>query len=350
MSKPTLSTIANKAGVSKSTVSLALRNDSRVSESLKMKIQKIAREQGYQSNALLAQLMGELRKSNSGKYIATLAAISLNPEVKKNRNAASTLLVQGYTQQARQHGYEINEFRLSDAPQSIQQYSTRLSKILKARTIKGVIFYDVRNESDLADCRSIWENQACIVIGPRIQSPALNFVTVDHFYTAKLACEKMIYAGYSKVGIVLDAWVDNIMEHRLVAAYNTIRMEKPQWPPVLTLNEMRDNARLNDRRRFADWISCYKPDACLCLNNFIPEWLNDLGYRYPEDIGVAMLDLNEDSRHIGTGINQRMECLGKKAADLVIGQINRGETSIPSFQAGTLITGEWVRGPTIRQQ
>jgi LacI family transcriptional regulator len=350
MAQPTLSAIASKAGVAKSTVSLALRDSTRVSEKQRKHIQKIAVEMGYQQNALLARLMSELRKSKSGNYVATLAAISMNPKPHEKKNAVAQLIINGYTRKAEKMGYGVNHFNYYNTEARPDQYAQRLYEILKARNIQGVIFYQFRDEHALLQCQPIWENFACVVLGPRMDTPPLNFVTIDHFYTAKLACEKVIKAGYQRVGIVLDAWIDDIMEHRLVASYNLIRSQHKKWPPVLTLNPTKDYRGTDDRENFETWFEKYKPDVCLCINNYIPKWLSEMGYKCPDDIGIAMLDLNEDNKDIGTGINQRIACVGEKAADIIIAQINRNETGVPPFQSGSLITGVWVDGPSIQSR
>jgi LacI family transcriptional regulator len=351
MSKPTLSAIALKAGVAKSTVSLALRNSTRVSEKQRKHIQEVAEEMGYQHNALLARLMAELRKSQSGNYVATLAAISMNPKPYETKNAVAQLIIEGYTRKAEKLGYGVDHFNYYNAMAKPKQNAERLCEILKARNIQGVIFYKFRENDALIECKPIWENFACVVLGPRIDTPPLNFVTIDHFYTAKLACEKTIAAGYQRVGIVLDAWIDDIMEHRLVASYNLIRDKHKKWPPVLTLNLTKDyKESTNDRQAFEAWMNKYKPDVCLCINNNIPKWLNEMGYRFPEDIGVVMLDLNEENKAIGTGVNQRISCVGEKAADLIVAQINRNEIGVPAFQTGSLIPGVWVDGPSIQSR
>ena len=55
--------IAEKAGVSRMTVSLALRGDPQVSKDTQARIREIAEELGYQPNAKVSRAMSELAKS-----------------------------------------------------------------------------------------------------------------------------------------------------------------------------------------------------------------------------------------------------------------------------------------------
>ena len=59
----TLRDIAEKAGVSRMTVSLALRGSPQVSKELQARVRQIAEEMGYQPNARVSRAMAELAKS-----------------------------------------------------------------------------------------------------------------------------------------------------------------------------------------------------------------------------------------------------------------------------------------------
>ncbi|MCX7869398.1 MAG: LacI family DNA-binding transcriptional regulator, partial [Terrimicrobiaceae bacterium] len=71
-----MSEIARAAGVGKATVSLALRDDPRLRPETRARIQRVARELGYQRNAVVANLMAQLRASRDPKFQATLALLN----------------------------------------------------------------------------------------------------------------------------------------------------------------------------------------------------------------------------------------------------------------------------------
>ena len=60
--RATLLSISRKAGVSTSTVSRALRGDSRISDAMQAKLQQMARSEGYTPNAMARSL--STRRSN----------------------------------------------------------------------------------------------------------------------------------------------------------------------------------------------------------------------------------------------------------------------------------------------
>ena len=58
---PTLRSMATEAGVSVTTVSLALRNSRSISVATRKRIQKLARDRGYASNALVSAVFSQIR-------------------------------------------------------------------------------------------------------------------------------------------------------------------------------------------------------------------------------------------------------------------------------------------------
>ncbi len=76
MKRVTMAAIAEKAGLSKNTVSLALRNDPQIPTATRKRIERIASKLGYTKNPVVAQLMAELRKTQPAGYQRTIALIN----------------------------------------------------------------------------------------------------------------------------------------------------------------------------------------------------------------------------------------------------------------------------------
>ena len=72
----TMARIAAEAGVSKNTVSLALRGDRQVTEATRTRIEEIANRLGYQRNPLMSHLMAVLRQQSPVSYRCNLALVN----------------------------------------------------------------------------------------------------------------------------------------------------------------------------------------------------------------------------------------------------------------------------------
>jgi LacI family transcriptional regulator len=343
---PSMAEIALKAGVAKSTVSMALRNHPRIAQENRLRIQKIAQEMGYQTNALVAQLMAELRRNKKSNYVANLALIN----VSKFADLADRISVvaeweEGTKQRALSLGYELDLFWLEQPGVSVN----RLSKILHARGIQGAIFYGIRSNECLQRCEAIWSHLPTVTIGYRSESPALNFVTNDLYATALQACSQLREAGYKRIGIVLDKWLDTLLEHRYIAGYYASFPQVSDALPILYLEDPRESPRPQGKERFCDWVRRWRPDACVCINSFILDWVKELGIEMPSQMGVAFLDLSREFKGKVAGMYQSASWTGMKAVDLLVGHIHRRESGVPLFQNGLLIESQWSPGPTARK-
>lgn len=351
---PSLADIARKAGTAISTVSLALRNDARVAVPKRRRIQKIAAEMGYQANPLVARLMFELRKSRKQKYVATLAVINTSTMPPDYYNKISNMAAwhQGLHQRAKQLGYNLDHFWLHDPGCQPHQ----VERILRARNIQGVVFQGVMVESDLEPCKAIVGSFPSVVMGVHLRQPALNFISNDHYFSAFHACGQLRKAGYRRIGIVLDRWLDDVLEHRYVAGYYASHQQSEKSLPVLYLNEPMANVhpeaspRLEGKKKFEEWIRQHHPDACICINSYIVDWIRDQGISIPTDMGFALLDLPRELNGIVAGMEPRSIETGMKTIDVLVGQIHRGEEGLPGFQTGTMIESQWMPGPTVRKE
>ena len=345
--------IAAKAGVAKSTVSMALKNDPRISAAQRERIQGIAESMGYQTNALLARLMAELRKTRKQKYVASLAAVSLAVKpldiYRRIHNMNSWMT--GFERRAEQLGYSIDHFWIGETDMRPE----RLARILEARNVQGVIFHGVWADHCVAEVREIWTKFPSVVIGVHLREPPLNFVLNDHYDSAVHACRKLAEAGYRRIGIVLDRWLDNVLEGRYISGYFAALGHSASALPPLFLEQPEgagrasEGTRLSLREQFEKWLRAHRPDACICVNSYLLEWLRDFGMSVPEKMGFALLDLPGEFKGEIAGMDPRSLETGMKTVDVLIAQIHRGEYGIPEIQCGTMIENTWAPGKTVRE-
>jgi LacI family transcriptional regulator len=106
-----MSVIAGQAGVSKNTVSLALRHDPQIPAATRARIERIARRLGYAKNPVVAQLMTELRKAHPSGYRRTFALLNANMDPQAFvRHPTIPAYVAGCRRRAALHGCTLDEF------------------------------------------------------------------------------------------------------------------------------------------------------------------------------------------------------------------------------------------------
>lgn len=127
-----LKTLAEAAGVSCTTVSLALRNHPRISEATRTRVQRLAVQKGYHPNPELKRLMHLLRDSRGKNTTTVLACV--------HDDTASPEVLSALQARAAARGYRVDLFPWTGAPVE----ATRLDRIFNTRAIRGVFLHTPR--------------------------------------------------------------------------------------------------------------------------------------------------------------------------------------------------------------
>ncbi len=334
--------VANAAGVGKATVSLALRDDPRLRPETRKRIQELAEKMGYRTNATVANLMAQLRASKTPKYQATLGFINASPY----RDAFSGLptfrdWITGCKRRAAQLGYGLDEFWLNEPGLT----PARLTRILESRGIRGLVFCGILDHDAMpAEFAPLWTNCASVVVGIRTSTPPLHFVCNDQYTTAKSAVFELLKLGYQRPGLVMIPRVDEIVDCRFSAGFWAGQLEIPEAKraPIAHLNE-------SDQSGFRAWFTKHQPDVVVCIHTEVKRWLDNLGARVPEHVGLAHLDRTPDMTD-WAGMQQNNDLVGAAAVDMLIGQLHRNESGLPKFTKSMFIQSTWITSGSVRPQ
>lgn len=343
MQTVTMTTIAEKAGVSKNTVSLALRQDPQIPPATRKRIARIAKSLGYTKNPVVAQLMTELRKAHPAGYRRTLALLNANQDATAFRKHPTVpVYVEGCRRRATFHGYKLDEFWLHDP----ELNGERLNRILRARGIRGVLVVGLMKENQLpARFASTWTNHACVITGVRTRNPTLPFCCVDHHALVLQAFEQARARGYSRPALVVDERIDRLVEGRFSSGMWVSQQSLPakdRVPGFYAVEEARKDSSL-----FAVWLERHKPDILFTLYNVVKSWVEQSGLQVPDDIGVIQLERRRDTEE-WAGMDQHNDLTGEAAIDMLVGMLHNNEVGLPAFPRATLISGSWVNGKTVR--
>ena len=339
-SQPTLRTLAQAAGVSKTTVSLALRDHSRIRPEVRQRIQQLAEKAGYHRNALVANLFAQLRSSKTSTYQSTLGLLC----VAKDPSELDTVptfraWIGGCRARATELGYGLDQLWLYEPGVS----PARLVEILDARNIRGLAvagFYE--GEAIPREFDSIWRRSAAVALGTRPLWPLIHFVSNDQYVTVCRAVRELAALGYRRLGLCLGSHVDDIVENKFSAGFCAAqkRLSLEQDVPILDL-------RPHGLKSFAAWLQRYSPEVILTIHPEVREWITSLGRAIPDDIGLVQLDKSSETRD-WAGMEQNSEVIGRSAIDMVIGQLHRNESGPAVIQKSMLINSTWSPGVTLR--
>jgi LacI family transcriptional regulator len=332
----TLREVAAQAGVHFSTASLALRNSLRLNALTREKVKRIAREMGYEPDAMLSSLNAYRLANRPPGYKATIGWISSWP----NRDdllaiRAFTEYYQGACIRAKEAGYAVEEFRLRDQDMT----PTILQRILKARGIQGLLMppqpsFGMPPPLDFT-------NYCAVAFGYTMQPSVLHMVTNHQFHTIKLMMDHLYELGYRRVGVATSTEWDAKVGNAWLAGLLVARRKYPEMKilsPVLNNHLDLSLDKL---------LTTHHLEVFVSLRNDLSR-MRELGYSIPGDIGFAGLDVSKSDEEI-SGVYQNDLLIGKKAVDILVGMVQRNERGFPDVPVTTLVEGEWRAGATLKR-
>jgi LacI family transcriptional regulator len=342
MKRVSMTDVARRAGVSKNTVSLALRNDPQIPESTRQRVRRIASELGYSANPVVSELMAELRRGSEAAYKHNFALINANQDRHAFRQHPTVPdYVAGCRRRAAQLGYGLDDFWLHDPELS----GGRLESILQARGIRGVLVIGMMNENRMPPgFETLWRSFAAVVTGVRTHDPTLSFACVDHHALMIEAMERIRERGIRRPALVIEGVIDRLVGGRFSAAFeHALKDLRPadRLAPFLQVDASRANPAL-----FGDWLARRQPDAILTLHTVVEEWLTAAGLRIPGDIGLVQLECRRGCED-WAGMEQHNDLTGEAAVDLLASLTTAGKEPLSLSPRGILITPTWKDGRTL---
>lgn len=338
---PTMADIARRAGVSKNTVSLAMRNSPQIPEATRLRIAKIACRMNYRKNALVAQLMAEMRRTRSPRFQSSLAILNANSDASAFRSHPTIpAYVAGCRSRAADLGYSLDEIWLHEPALD----GERLNEIFHARGIRGAVVVGLMRENRLPKrYLPTWKEFPVVVTGVRTHDPALSFACTDHYMLALRAFQRALELGYRRPALVLDPVIDRLVDGRFSAGVRSAQEAvaarhrlRPCFPP-----------EHGSEKYFGEWLERERPDVILTLYNIVRRWLANLGLSVPRDVGLIQLEWRGDSSD-WAGMDQHNNVVGEAAIEMLVGMIHNNERGIPGFPRATLVGSTWMDGATVR--
>ena len=327
---PTIRQIAQEAGVSKSTVSLALRGDPRCSTNTVEKVSKIAEEMGYRPNPLVKANMANMRLGGGSRQLRSILAYFYD----YSRGSPYELKsFQGGSKRAEELGFVLEPFSYNEPGLSPK----RLLQILRNRNVQGILLGE--NDSPVMPIEFKFDEFAVAAIGYTVQEPRVDRIGYDHVENMNQLYQDLQERGYQRVGLAIRADFDDRVGHTFIASYLRYQSEQNLSDPLEPYVESKNWKQTS----FLKWFRANQPDCIVTVGNEIGPWLAKAKIRIPEDLGVFSIwgDLKEeklDFSHFHVSVNQ----LARTTIDVISDQLNSNSRGIPQQRRSILIAGEVV--------
>lgn len=342
----TLLDVAKRAGVAKSTASMAMRGDVRISLATRQRIELAARELNYRPDPMLSAL--SMRRHDKGPHrgLANLACLlddrwdyDLSRYSARKHVWLDTVAV-GMWLACEQMGYALTPFRVR-RDLILRKNPDRLFASLG---IRGIILLPFQQEN-----LTLPLDRRCysmISIGGYHGVYSTHNVVPDSFAAMDMTCRKLHEAGYRRIGLVHSLHYEQRQRYRWMGSYEKERSLKrpgmcllPPWLPE----------RLTEKTLHS-WIAKQRPEVVITNDALLYQAILSKGIRVPEDLSVVFLDRDHCGVPDAAGISQHLDIAGKLAVEqlhLLLLRGERGETDRP---LETLIHPSWVDGATMRKR
>jgi Transcriptional regulators len=333
--------IAEKAGVSRMTVSLALRNHRSISKATRERVQAVARELGHRDDPVVSDLMARLRTVTRAQHVETLALVTCRCGRFSWRDIpVHRAYYEGARARAEQFGYLLEEFSLYEKGMT----ERRLSQILWTRGIAGVLIFPIIDRPGFFELNLDWSRFFAATIAFSLRHPAIHRICVDHTRVAVEAYQQLKALGYRRPGLAIEAHQDERSDHHWRAGFLCAQNLAGETDPVAPLITSEWSYET-----FARWFDRYQPDAVLGIDRPIVDWIERCGARVPADVGYASLDLTPNMGDV-SGMDQHQHEIGAGAVDIIIDGLRRHERGVPDRPKTVMIGGSWRAGATTRKK
>lgn len=338
MKTVSLKHIAERTGVSRMTVSAALRNSPRVRPETARRVRAAAEALGYAPDPRIAATMAAVRSAKR-KSLEPIAWLNANANARAYHDYTWLAPYRlGAAERCAELGYRLDEFWLRQPDMT----DKRISSILQNRGIRGVVVCPAVLP-EITHLRLDWRHFASVSFETAVLAPRLHRVAPDYHYNILLALKMLRRLRYRRIGLFLHRQENRRSHHSYLAAFRYFQSGIPKSEHVSPL--IYDPF---DKAEFDRWLEEARPDVVLGHHSKLVSWIQETGRRVPADLGVAHLSLDGDCEDWG-GIWQHKHRIGAQTVEQLVSMIQNNRLGLPDIAYETLVPGEWRHGKTLRR-
>lgn len=334
----TLKDVGIEAGVSISTVSLALRNDSRLPQKTIDKVQHVAAELGYSPDPWLASLSSYRKSEIPGERNTTIAVLA-NWSTKDGwrENATINKYFKGAKRMAEQLGYKIEEFWIKE-----NGGEGRTQSILFNRGIKGVLMLPL--PPDVYEMDFDFSKFSVVQVGRTLHWPIVNTVTHNHYGGMQFTGYFLRNMGYRRIGLAIPAKENKLHRSTWLASFLA---KQHDFPSNMVKIPVHKPEKLQ-KGPFLKWLKENRCDVVISNDPALYDYMLEAGINVPEEVGFSCLCM-EDAEDM-SGIHMKSEIVGSHAISLLHMLMMSGQRGCPEDPMTQLIEGAWHLGKTLKMK
>ncbi|NOU73082.1 LacI family DNA-binding transcriptional regulator [Paenibacillus sp. LMG 31458] len=344
-SKITITEIAQKSGVSVSTVSRVLNNSPSVSQKKRERIQQVIDEYNYTPSVFARGMINQTTK-NIGVIL---------PDITNPYFASLFLQIESF---ALKHMYATLMFNTMFSRDS-KRFDTHLSeedyfKIILEKQVDGVLILGGQiDKEDIPDSFILALNQLrrhvpVVIVGSRIEGCECLFVERNLKQGVTSIVNHFIALGHDRIGFIGGEPGIRVTSSRIEAFSQAMKsLGQTVYDPYIVTSDYYAPDGYAAMIQLLDATSDRLPSAVIAHNDMVAlgavRAMKDRGLHCPEQIAIASCDqfpLSEYSIPRLTSMDQHNEYLGRMAVLQLISAINGSDETITINHSPELVVRE----------
>jgi DNA-binding LacI/PurR family transcriptional regulator len=327
-------TIAEQLGVTKTTVSLALRDHPSISKKTRERVVRLAHELNYRPDPAIAAIAAQRWSGESPQRHRVIAFLCHHMA---DRKMIQSSYLPGARRRAEELGYRLEAFYVDDYPSA-----EAVTRVLYNRGIRGVIVPPIQNPDSRRALKLDWSKFTSVCCGIGRVRPPLHTVATDTFLTNRLVWEAVAQAGFKRIGAahyIHQPAADEDWQ-RIGATQASIRLlglEEAARIPV-------HPAQVGGEEALYAWYKRYQPEVIVGFNHSVGEMLERRGVSIPKDVQFVCTITPENTRW--SGIIRPNTKIATASVDVLQTELRQNHWGIPPVPSLTLIQPEWQAGET----
>jgi DNA-binding LacI/PurR family transcriptional regulator len=327
--------IAERLGLHRTTVCLALKRHPNIPEKTRDLILKTAEELGYEPDPMLSALAVYRNRQRPASFHGTLAwLVNWSPHYDWRKYTIFKEYFRGAQIGGKKHGFAIQIFNLNQGGMG----PGRLANVLYSQNISGILVCPQPEPNARLDFP--WERFSALTFGNTLAEPALHVIAPTQYRAALHTMEQIRAQGYRRIGFASSMWMDARLDHNQLSAYLADMYLHQEDPYVFTFEKSGC-----DPDELVNWVRKTGIDAAMVSIDAM-DMLRKTELRIPGDLATACPSLSELTGPL-TGVRENALLSGEVAVDFLVAMMQRGERGIPQFPQRVLVTGSWDPGITL---
>lgn len=311
--KPTISTIAKRAGVSVSTVSYALSGKRPISEAVRERIRAVIDELGYRPDALARSFAGG-RTRTIGFYVQS-------PE-NMRANAYFSAVLAGILSVFEAHGHQLVLY-----PNHESMLPDRETQLIERQAVDGIIILD-QGKDDLYHNFLVGLDIPHAFLGRPRGDFASSFVSADHFGISYQAVQHLAERNRKRIVLINHPGAERGSDEKQEGYFAALARHGLSYSKVLVA----DGYQAANGEKIAEQIleTGDQTDAIVSHNHLVTfgvvKGLKRAGVRIPQDISIVSAGEDETNQlqpEPFTALTMNPYRNGTEVAGLMIGLIQQ---------------------------